>query len=77
LILITAPLNEYSHFRPKGGKILAHFGSVLVLINNKDRFEEYILVQHPFLPEKKLVKWKPTQSKGKVSLRNLTLDCWF
>jgi RecA/RadA recombinase len=77
LILITAPLNEYSHFRPKGGKILAHFGSVLVLINNKERFEEYILVQHPFLPEKKLVKWKPTQSKGKVPLRNLTLDCWF
>lgn len=77
LILITAPLNEYSHVRPKGGKILAHFGSVLVLINNKERFEEYILVQHPFLPEKKLVKWKPAQTKGKVPLRNLTLDCWF
>jgi hypothetical protein len=77
LILITAPLNEYSLFRPKGGKILAHFGSVLVLINDKDRFAEYILIQHPFLQEKKLVKWKSTQSKGKIPLKNLTLDCWF
>ena len=77
LILITAPLNECSLFRPKGGKILAHFGSVLVLINDKDRFVEYTLVQHPFLQEKKLVKWMPAQSKGKISLRNTTLDCWF
>jgi len=77
LILITAPLNEYSLFKPKGGKILTHFGSVLVLINDKDRFTEYLLIQHPYLQEKKLVKWKPTQSKGKVQLRNMTLDCWF
>ena len=77
LIVITAPLNEFSLFRPKGGKILTHFGSVLVLINDKDRFVEYTLVQHPFLQEKTLVKWKPAQSKGKIPLRNTTLDCWF
>jgi hypothetical protein len=77
LIIITAPLNEYSLFRPKGGKILSHFGNVLVLINDKDRFIEYTLIQHPFLQEKKLVKWKPAESKRKVPLRNLTLDCWF
>jgi hypothetical protein len=76
LILITAPLNEYSTFRPKGGKILAHFGSVLVLINDAEKFVEYTLVQHPFLHEKRLLKWKPTQSKGKIPLRNTTLDCW-
>jgi RecA/RadA recombinase len=76
LILITAPLNEYSLFRPKGGKILAHFGSVLVLINDTEKFVEYKLIQHPFLHEKNLLKWKPTQSKGKIPLRNTTLDCW-
>ena len=76
LILITAPLNEYSTFRPKGGKILAHFGSVLALINDAEKFVEYTLVQHPFLHEKRLLKWKPTQSKGKIPLRNTTLDCW-
>lgn len=77
LIIITAPLNEYSTYKPKGGKILAHFGSVLVLINDTDKFVEYRLVQHPFLQEKTLLKWKPVQSKGKISLRNTTLDCWF
>ena len=76
LILITAPLNEYSTFRPKGGKILTHFGSVLALINDAEKFVEYTLVQHPFLHEKRLLKWKPTQSKGKIPLRNTTLDCW-
>jgi len=77
LILITAPLNEYSLFRPKGGKILAHFGNVLILINDKERYIEYKLIQHPFLQEKKLIKWIPVQSKRKVSLKNMTLDCWF
>jgi len=79
LIILTAPLSEYSLFRPKGGKILSHFGSVLVLINNNERYVEYILVQHPFLPEKRLLKWKPRTQKRKLSnpLRNTTLDCWF
>ncbi|MBD3256451.1 MAG: hypothetical protein GF383_15240 [Candidatus Lokiarchaeota archaeon] len=79
LIVLTAPLNEFSTFRPKGGKILSHFGSVLVLIDDKERFTEYILVQHPFLPENRLVKWKPRKPKRKLSnsLKNTTLDCWF
>jgi RecA/RadA recombinase len=77
LIIITAPLNEYSLFRPKGGKILSHFGNVLVLIKNKERLIEYTLIQHPFLQEKTLVKWKPIETKNKAPLRNLTLDCWF
>lgn len=79
LIVITAPLNEFSIFRPKGGKILSHFGSVLVLINDGERYVEYNLVQHPFLPENRLLGWKPRQPKRKVSnpLKNTTLDCWF
>jgi hypothetical protein len=77
LIILTAPLHEYSFFRPKGGKILSHFGNVLVLINDRERYVEYILIQHPFLQEKRLVKWKPAEPKRKTSLRNMTLDCWF
>jgi len=78
LIILTAPLNEYSLFRPKGGKILSHFGNVLVLINDDERYIEYILVQHPFLPENRLLKWKPRDLKRKISnlTKNTTMDCW-
>ncbi len=78
LIVITAPLNEYSSFRPKGGKILSHFGSVLALINDEERYVEYTLVQHPFLSENRLLKWKPRNSKIRLSnpLKNTTIDCW-
>ena len=77
LIIITAPLHEHSLFRPKGGKILSHFGSVLVMINDDERYDEYVLVQHPYLPENRLLKWKPRTSKKKIPLKNATLDCWF
>ena len=66
LIVITAPLNEYSLYRPNGGKILSHFGSVLVMINDDERYREYVLVQHPYLPENRLLKWKP-----RIPKRNL------
>ncbi|MFW9784342.1 MAG: hypothetical protein ACFFFB_18835 [Candidatus Heimdallarchaeota archaeon] len=77
LIIITAPLHENSLFRPKGGKILSHFGSVLVMVNNDERYVEYSLVQHPYLPEKRLLKWKPRTPKKKIPLKNATLDGWF
>jgi hypothetical protein len=79
LIVLTAPLNEYSLYRPNGGKILSHFGSVLVMINEDERYTEYVLVQHPFLPENRLLKWKPRTPKRNLSntTKNMTLDCWF
>ena len=77
LIIITAPLNEHSLFRPKGGKILSHFGNVLVMMNDDERYTEYVLVQHPYLPENKLLKWKPRRPKKKIPLKNTTIDCWF
>ena len=77
LIIITAPLNEHSLFRPKGGKILSHFGNVLVMINDDERYIEYTLIQHPYLPENRLLKWKPRKPKKKVPLKNTTIDCWF
>lgn len=77
LIIITAPLNEHSLFRPKGGKILSHFGNVLVMINDDDRYVEYMLVQHPYLPENRLLKWKPRKPKKKVPLKNTKIDYWF
>ncbi|MFX1237879.1 MAG: hypothetical protein ACFFAS_11890 [Promethearchaeota archaeon] len=79
LIILTAPLNEYSSFRPEGGKILSHFGSVLVMINEEERYTEYTLIQHPYLPEKRILKWKPMKSKRAFSniTRNAKIDHWF
>jgi len=77
LIIITAPLHENSLFRPKGGKILSHFGSVLVMIKDDERYAEYTLVQHPYLSENRLLKWKPRTPKKKAPLRNMTIDSWF
>ena len=37
---------------------------------------EYVLVQHPYLPENRLLKWKPRTPKKKVPLKNTTLDYW-
>jgi len=78
LIIITAPLNEHSLFRPKGGKILSHFGNVLVLINDDERYVEYTLIQHPFLSENRLLKWKPRNPKRKLSnpMKNTTIESW-
>ena len=79
LIVLTAPLNEYSLYRPNGGKILSHFGSVLIMINEDERYTEYVLVQHPYLPENRLLKWKPRTPKRNLAntSKNMTLDCWF
>lgn len=79
LIILTAPMNEYSLYRPNGGKILSHFGSVLIMINEDKRYTEYVLVQHPYLPENRLLKWKPRIPKRNLAdiTKNMTLDCWF
>ena len=63
LIILTGSLNKYSEFKLKGGKYLAHFGSVLVLIINKERYIKYRLIQHPSMPEKCLIKRKPLKPK--------------
>jgi len=78
LIVLTAPLNEYSLYRPNGGKILSHFGSVLIMINEDERYTEYVLVQHPYLPENRLLKWKPRLPKRNLanSTKNMSIDCW-
>jgi len=77
LMILTAPLHESSEFKPKGGKYLAHFGSVLILIENKERCIEYNLIQHPSKPEQQLIRWKPKNSKKKIPLKNTTIDEWF
>lgn len=79
LTILTAPMNKYSKFKPQGGKYLTHFGNVLAIINSKKRYTEYRLIQHPFLPERRITKQTPQQPKRglKKPLRNTILDQWF
>jgi len=77
LIVISAPLNEFSSFNPKRGKELSNSENVVVMIKNEDRYIEYTLVQHPFIPEKSLLKWKPRESRRRASPRNAQIDLWF
>ena len=79
IVILTAPLHGFSVFWPKGGKILSHFAHALVMIKDEKRFVEYSLVQHPYLPENKLIKWKPLKPKRglKKPMKNAVLDEWF
>ncbi|MHA1241494.1 MAG: hypothetical protein ACTSQU_12015 [Promethearchaeota archaeon] len=49
------------------------------MINEDERFTEYVLVQHPYLPENRLLKWKPRIPKRNLAqiTKNTTLDIWF
>ena len=76
LIVLTAPQHEVSQVKPKGGHNLTHFSHVLVKINQTERYREYMLVQHPSLPENRLVKWLPSTPKRRPPPKNMKLDHW-
>ncbi len=79
LVILTTPLHENSIIKPLGGTALTHFGSVLILIEDMKRYIEYRLVQHPSLPENRLIKRIPLRPKRglKISVKDTTLDKWF
>ncbi|MBD3351476.1 MAG: hypothetical protein GF364_08310 [Candidatus Lokiarchaeota archaeon] len=57
IVIISAPKHPDSLYKPVGGKILTHFGCVIIDILQKERMTEYILEQHPFIKRKKVIKW--------------------
>ncbi len=78
LIIITAPRNAYSKFKPVGGNSLYHFGHALVLMEQSERETKYTLLQHPSMPEKQLRKFVPRKPKRglKPSIHDTRLDTW-
>ena len=78
LIILSAPLNKFSEYKPEGGKILTHFGHVIVVIKENEQFIEYQLLEHPNLPEKSIKKYFPRKPKRNLKIsKNTTLDNWF
>ena len=57
VVVITAPKHKESFCKPVGGKILTHFGCVIIEIIPQERRTDYILTQHPFIKYKKVIKW--------------------
>lgn len=57
IVVISASKHENSLHKPVGGKILTHFGCVIVELVEKERYTDYILAQHPFMPQKHVIKW--------------------
>lgn len=57
IVIITAPKHPQSLHKPVGGTLLTHFGCVIVELLETNRFTEYILAQHPFMPQKRGVRW--------------------
>ena len=79
ILILTAPRNPYSEFKPLGGHALYHTGNVLVYLKKEERKVKYHLVQHPFLPEKKEYRYFPLEDKRKLKqavYKNYSLDKW-
>lgn len=77
-ILITSVFHKYSEFKPEGGKAIQHFGQAHITIEKKDTYAEYSIVQHPYLPEKKLKHYNPRKPKvsTREQVKNKKLDQW-
>ncbi|MHA1339320.1 MAG: hypothetical protein ACTSRZ_03535 [Promethearchaeota archaeon] len=61
-IIISAPRHPNSLHKPVGGKLLSHFGCVIIEIIESKKYVNYILAQHPFFPPKRVVKWKNVEN---------------
>lgn len=85
LIILTGPFNSKSRFRPAGGQIMAHFGGVLIGIEDDERYIDYTLHQHPSMAFHTERIWKTMQMRDNTRARshlssnphNLTLDSFF
>lgn len=77
-LLLIAPKHEHSKYKPKGGKVLTHFGHVLVNVEDGDRLTKYQLIQHPFMAEDEVKKFKARVPKRafKHITRNQSIDKW-
>ncbi len=79
IFILTHPLSKDTTFNIESDKVPFSSKFVLVLINDGERYIEYILIKHPDLPEDRRLRWKPRNPKRLTLKRtkNATIDCWF
>jgi DNA repair protein RadB len=72
VVLASTGLAENSEYRPAGGRALSHYANVHLMVKERPRVTEYVLVKHPSIPERKTLVWK-----GKRGHYMPTLDAYF
>jgi RecA/RadA recombinase len=72
VVVASTKLAENSEYRPAGGRALAHYAQTHLMVRNRPRVTEYILVKHPSISERRTLIWK-----GHRAPYMLTLDTYF
>lgn len=72
VVVASTELAENSEYRPAGGRALSHYANVHLMVKERPRVTEYVLVKHPSFPERKTLVWK-----GKRGHYMPTLDAYF
>jgi len=75
-IILTGSKHKYSAYKHEGGKIIQHFGNVLVLIEEHERTISYSFIRHPTFPEESITKKKARRPKKEADIRNAKIDKW-
>lgn len=72
VVLASTGIAENSEYRPAGGRALAHYAQAHLLIRERPRVTEYVLMKHPSISERKTLVWK-----GRRAHFMPTLDAYF
>lgn len=72
VVVASTGLAENSEYRPAGGRALSHYANVHLMVRERPRVTEYILVKHPAISERKALVWK-----GRRAHFMPTLDAYF
>jgi len=72
VVIASTKLADNSEYRPAGGRALAHYAQTHLMVRERPRVTEYVLVKHPSISERKTLIWK-----GHRAPYMLTLDAYF
>lgn len=72
VVVASSRLAENSEYKPAGGRALAHYAQILLLVRKRLKFVEYVLMKHPSIPERRTLIWK-----GRRKIYTPTLDTYF
>jgi RecA/RadA recombinase len=72
VVLASNGIAENSEYRPAGGRALAHYAQAHLLVREKLRVTEYVLMKHPSISERKTLVWR-----GRTTHFMPTLDAYF
>jgi RecA/RadA recombinase len=72
VVLASNGVAENSEYRPAGGRALAHYAQAHLLVRERPRVTEYVLMKHPSISERKTLVWR-----GRQAHFTPTLDAYF